>query len=311
MPKMPAHPVKPVLASLAALVWLVAHSSPGATANVSIVDFAFNPASVTVQVNDTVVWTWVGPTTHSTTSDNGLWNSGLLNPTTSTFSFTFKSGGSYPYFCEVHPFMTASVTVQNQTNPPPAVTNLSVKVLSPVSFDPQTGLFEQTVAVSNLSSGPVAALRLGVLGLPADIVLSNAGGTNNGVPFVEYDAPLGPGASVDFLLEYYRSNRLDFVSSNFIATAGSPAPAISPTGTLLQLDRAPFVYQGKLVIEFSATPGETYQIQYSADMQTWSTAVPPVTATGTRVQWIDAGPPMTVSAPGELGRRFYRVMQLP
>jgi len=141
------------------------------------------------------------------------------------------------------------------------LTNVSVQLLGLIAFDPQTGLFEQSIGVSNLSSGPVAAVRLAVLGLPADVALYNASGSANGAPFVEYDLGLGPGASVDFLLEYYRSNRLDFVSTNFVATAVAAATSAPPTGTLLQLDRAPFLFNGNLVIEFASVPGGAYVVQ--------------------------------------------------
>src|SRR5579863_4964824 len=86
-----------------------------ASTNVSIVDFAFNPATVTINPNDSVTWTWVGSFSHSSTSDNtNLWNSGILSHG-ATFSHTFNSAGSFPYHCLVHPFMTASVNVQGQT----------------------------------------------------------------------------------------------------------------------------------------------------------------------------------------------------
>jgi uncharacterized repeat protein (TIGR01451 family) len=189
--------------------------------------------------------------------------------------------------------------------------NVSFQVLSPISFDRQTGLFEQSVAVNNLGSGPVAAVQLAVVSLPADVMLYNASGSTNGVPFVEYDSPIGPGASVGFLLEYYRSSRLAFVSTNFSASVVSPSTPVAPAGTTLQLDRNPFVYDGKLVIEFVSVPGDTYVVQYSADMQTWNTAIPPVVAAGSSVQWIDSGPPKTDSPPGAPGQRYYRVVQLP
>jgi hypothetical protein len=44
-------------------------------------------------------------------------------------------------------------------------------------------------------------------------------------------------------------------------------------------------------------------------MRIWKTAVPPIIAAGTRVQWIDAGPPKTDSAPGTPGQRYYQVRQ--
>jgi hypothetical protein len=61
----------------------------------------------------------------------------------------------------------------------------------------------------------------------------------------------------------------------------------------------------------SILQGTTYVVQYSADMQTWKTAVPPIVAAGTRVQWADVGPPKTESPPGPPGQRFYRIVQLP
>jgi len=49
-----------------------------ATANVSIVNFAFSPSSVNINVSDSVKWTWAG-SPHSTTSDTGLWESGSFS----------------------------------------------------------------------------------------------------------------------------------------------------------------------------------------------------------------------------------------
>ena len=107
------------------------------------------------------------------------------------------------------------------------------------SIDPQTGLFEQPVGLNNLRGSAVAAVRLAVLGLPADVTLYNASGFNNGAPFVEYDQQIGSGAGVDFLLEYYRSNRLDFVSTNFAATAVASATPAPPKGFAIQRPTSP------------------------------------------------------------------------
>ena len=193
----------------------------------------------------------------------------------------------------------------------PGVPTLSVQILGSIVFDRQTGLFEQPVEVSNPGANPVPAIQLAVQGLTSGVILYNASGVSNGVPFVEYDQELDPGASASFILEYYVSNRADFVSTNFAATVISASSPTAPAGTIVQLDREPFLYDGKLVIEFIAIPGATYSVQYTADMQTWNTALPPIIATSTRVQWVDSGPPKTPSVPGGLGQRFYRVIQSP
>jgi hypothetical protein len=69
---------------------------------------------------------------------------------------------------------------------------------------------------------------------------------------------------------------------------------------------------GRFLIEFSATPGRRYAVQYSSDnMVTWKTANPIITAPANRVQWYDDGPPKTESKPTSTGSRLYRVMELP
>jgi len=78
---------------------------------VSIVDFAFQPATVTVPVGGTVTWTNRGNAPHTSTSRTGVWDSGRLTSGQS-FSFTFRQAGSFAYFCMIHPQMTATVVVQ-------------------------------------------------------------------------------------------------------------------------------------------------------------------------------------------------------
>ncbi|HVV74261.1 MAG TPA: Ig-like domain-containing protein, partial [Verrucomicrobiae bacterium] len=102
------------------LPWLIPTLLAAATANVEVDPFAFNPASVTIEVNDQVIWTWVSDF-HSSTSDTGLWDSGVFN-TGHVFTNTFTTAGSFPYFCVVHGF-TGDVNVQggSTTNQPPTV----------------------------------------------------------------------------------------------------------------------------------------------------------------------------------------------
>lgn len=82
---------------------------PG-TNEVFIQGLAFNPASITVAAGTTITWTNKDAITHTVTSDSKLWDSGSVGPN-GTFSFTFATAGTFPYHCNVHPSMTASVTV--------------------------------------------------------------------------------------------------------------------------------------------------------------------------------------------------------
>jgi uncharacterized repeat protein (TIGR01451 family) len=188
------------------------------------------------------------------------------------------------------------------------LTNVSIQFGS-IAFNPQTGLYQQTVQFNNLSGVTAAAVRIAVQDLSSTVMLYNATGMTGGVPYVEYDQPVVTGGNVAFLLEYYDSTRQPFVSTNFVATVVAAVIVPTPTGTVLQLDSAPFLSDGQLTIEFASVPGHTYVVQYSSDMLTWLTATPPIVAKNTRTQWIDSGPPTTESLPGSLGQRFYRIVQ--
>jgi len=77
---------------------------------VSIQDFSFDPGQITVAPGTTVTWTNEGPSPHTTTADDGSWDSGELQQG-EDFSFTFDKPGTYTYHCSIHPDMTASVKV--------------------------------------------------------------------------------------------------------------------------------------------------------------------------------------------------------
>ncbi len=75
--------------------------------------FSFSPATMTVKVGTTVIWTNNASVPHTSTSDAGsavTWDSGLINPG-STFSFTFTRAGTFAYHCNVHAYMHGSIVV--------------------------------------------------------------------------------------------------------------------------------------------------------------------------------------------------------
>jgi plastocyanin len=72
---------------------------------------AYSPNPITVNVGGSVTWTNNDTTTHTSTGNDGSWNSGAIAPGAS-FSRTFPSAGSFPYHCTIHPGMVGTVTVQ-------------------------------------------------------------------------------------------------------------------------------------------------------------------------------------------------------
>lgn len=61
----------------------------------------FIPKYVTIQAGDTVTWKCVDGT-HNVVSEDGVVLSGFVMPAPWTFSWTFPSTGTVPYYCEIH-----------------------------------------------------------------------------------------------------------------------------------------------------------------------------------------------------------------
>lgn len=172
----------------------------------------------------------------------------------------------------------------------------------------QTGLFYQTVAVTNIDVANIDAFRLWLDGLAPGIQLYNATGASNGVPYLVYDSTLTPGQGVELALEYYVTNWAAVPNPTFRIEVLAATPPTSPVGTTLAVDRfLPWTNQTFLV-EFLTTTNTLYYIQYSSDLQTWKTALPALQGNGSRIQWLDSGPPKTDSPPG-LTNRFYRILR--
>ncbi len=98
-------------------------SPPDDALSSDIVDFTLE--DLTITTGTTVTWRNLDAAPHTSTSGDsptasGDWDSGILNQDQS-FSFTFEEVGSFPYFCSVHPFMIATVTVVNEAEPAPTL----------------------------------------------------------------------------------------------------------------------------------------------------------------------------------------------
>jgi plastocyanin len=102
-----------VLASLALVHPSGAQSSPKPV-HVLISDYAFKPASMTVQPGTSVTWTNQDDDPHTVTANDGSFDSKGLGQGDS-FTQTFAKPGTYPYHCAAHPFMKGTITVSGGT----------------------------------------------------------------------------------------------------------------------------------------------------------------------------------------------------
>jgi len=105
---------------------------------VTIQNFAFSPATLTIPAGTTVVWTNKDTAPHTVTVRSGpvTFSSPNLQQG-DTFTYTFTQPGTYSYYCAVHPNMTASVTVMGSTpTPPPPTTTPPTTTTTSMSMPP-------------------------------------------------------------------------------------------------------------------------------------------------------------------------------
>ena len=82
-------------------------------AKVSIANFTFTPAEITIAPGESVTWTNDDGAPHGLEYADGAQGTNLLLPGAS-FSRQFDRPGTYDYSCAVHPYMTGRVVVRAQ-----------------------------------------------------------------------------------------------------------------------------------------------------------------------------------------------------
>ena len=75
-------------------------------------NISFQPAEITIQAGTTVKWSNQDSVSHTSTSDDDVWDSDGISPG-EEFTFTLDEPGTYTYFCRFHPQMQATVIVES------------------------------------------------------------------------------------------------------------------------------------------------------------------------------------------------------
>src|SRR5829696_4563345 len=146
---------------MAALLVFAPAASAQDDMTVSIQDFSFDPGQITVAPGTTVTWTNEGPSPHTTTADDGSWDSGTLQQG-EDFSFTFDEPGTYTYHCSIHPDMTASVKVSGGGGgggtTPSTSASMSASMSPPQDLTETGGISLPLVAALALAGGGIVAV---------------------------------------------------------------------------------------------------------------------------------------------------------
>jgi len=145
---------------------------------VTIVDFRFSPATITVHVGETVTWVNDGSMPHSATARDGSFNTGILAPGHSA-SHTFTQPGTFSYFCSVHPFMHGTIVVlaKTSTTPTPAPKASTTDHPQPPASSPagsSAGQPATSAPSSSASTLPVTGMNL-IGGLACGALLLGSG----------------------------------------------------------------------------------------------------------------------------------------
>jgi plastocyanin len=83
----------------------------GPTADISILDFRFSSADLTIQAGTTVTWTNKGQRPHTVTSTTAAFGTDGPLASGRTYSHRFDDVGTFTYVCTIHAAMTATITV--------------------------------------------------------------------------------------------------------------------------------------------------------------------------------------------------------
>ncbi len=78
---------------------------------IDIRDFRFQPPNLSVPVGATVTWVNRDEAPHDSEARDKTWEASLLQRDEESV-ITFDEPGTWEYYCTIHPFMTATLTVR-------------------------------------------------------------------------------------------------------------------------------------------------------------------------------------------------------
>jgi len=176
----------------------------------------------------------------------------------------------------------------------------------------QSGLMVQYFTVSNITAAAYPAVRVTLHLTQTGITVYDATGTDsNGDAYLQYNHPVAAHGSVTLAAEYLVANRTTVPNPTItVSLPAVQAPLPVPAGTMQPVVQSQMLrVQNAFLVGFQTQLNGTYVVTYSGDLLNWTVVVPSVKGTGSEVQWIDLGPPLTQSPPnGETGR-YYRIIK--
>lgn len=167
-----------------------------------------------------------------------------------------------------------------------------------VTFDPETGLYRLVAVLTNPWVGSVGPFEVVVRNLPSGVTLQ---GAEDG-RILLYPSQIARGASAQLVLWIEAPGGLGTLAPEFTVQAVPPEVPFGIDGVRRTADG--------FTLRFPAKAGRRYVVQYSDNGNPWTPCPDPIDARSNRVEWTDLGPPQTHVEPGQVNKRFYRVVKL-
>jgi plastocyanin len=162
---------KLIYAFVATLALAVPVNGLAATIPIKITSTAFSPKNVTINFADTVKWTNSDTVNRQLVADSGAFASPILKPGQS-YSFTFKTPGTFNYHDALKPAVKGTVTVKGQ--PPQLTLGAGSPILvygqeTTITGTVNNGAANETVVVNSKPYGSSTIQQVGT-------VMTGAGG---------------------------------------------------------------------------------------------------------------------------------------
>ena len=81
------------------------------TVTIEIIGFQYRPRNLSVPVGATVTWLNLDVAAHDSVARDGRWETDLLQREEESV-VPFDGRGTWEYYCTIHPYMTATLTVR-------------------------------------------------------------------------------------------------------------------------------------------------------------------------------------------------------
>ena len=229
-----------------------------------------------------------------------------------------------PFVAQASPWTNGTNLILVLEQAPPVLTGAT---LVP-RINRQSGLFLQPLQFSNPGGLTLSNALLTVSSLPVDSLTNQITVYNslapNQVPTVVRIGQLEPGVTRTLTLENYVSDHTFWMTNNTLpvltTSYSPPSTNLIPPGVLFEVNRInsfdyPTAGFSGIALNFPTLANRSYYVLYSdqADFNQTNQVrivLPAIPGTGSRIQWIDNGPPKTESLPEQSTVRFYRVLEV-